>query len=281
MVHREALVAPIDAFSREGTLTVTPETITEVGPVESLSAVDTGPAPQQELPVVRDEENVPAAETDPVQEGARIVLLQTTGGFNLYEGQVEVPSDNRELSNVSSAPEVGGSEQEESAGDKDLPSVDSMEGQDSDLERGDVPIETGTPQKESVHESTRDSSSREGEAREDQSPGRDVTEGGDNGQGWEEPPDRETDGDDDGHAGDGNEGDNDGPGNGGDQGDGRQQETDDPDAEDENEENEPEDPDRQEGGAASGQPGLAGGKPAQGTPALPIRIVTRQAQAQM
>ena len=180
-VHCEDPMAPLDTPSGESIMQMTPEVTTETDPIENPSAVDAGSTPHQEYPPARSEGSIPAKGTEIVSEGTPVVLVQTTNGFDPYRGQEEEPSDAQETGNVPPTPEVGGSEHKESAGgknkDEGLPSVGGIEGQDSDQLGGDAHTETGTPQEESVHESTRDSSSGE-EAGGDQSPRREPTEGG-------------------------------------------------------------------------------------------------------
>ena len=105
-------------------------------------------------------------------------------------------------------------EQEESGGDRDVPSVGSLEGQGSDLEGGDTQTETGVPWEESVHGSSRGSSPEEEREGEDQGQESEPTEGGDSGQGCDEPLSRVDEGKNDGQGGGGNEGDENGQGNG-------------------------------------------------------------------
>ena len=150
-----------------------------------------------------------------------------------------------------------GSEQEESAGNEELPSVDSLEGQGS--EGGDTPAETGTPHDESVHESTRDSSPKEEEADESQDPGSELPEGDNAGQEREGPPDGEANRERDGQASDGSRGGKNSSNNGDDQGDGQRREGDNTEAEGKDEGARPEDPEQQEARAAQDQPGPVGG----------------------
>ena len=222
VVHREAPAAPVASSSGENTATP------EAGPVLHSTAMDTVPEPCQEPLAVRDEENVPKM-TGPVWEGAPVMLLQTATGLDPYRGQWEEPNPTQEACNVSSTPGVRGSEQEESAGNEKLPSVDSLEGQGS--EGGDTPAETGTPHDESVCESTRDSSPEEEEADESQDPGSEPPEGDNAEQECEGPPDREANRDGDGQASDGSRGGENGSNNGDDQGGGQCQEGDNTEAE--------------------------------------------------
>ena len=272
VVHQETSAAPVASLGRENT--VTPE----ADPVQCSTATDTVPEPCQEPLAMRDEESVPEM-MGPVWEGAPVMLLQTTAGLDPYGGQQEEPDPTQEARDVSSMPGVHGSEQEERAGNEELSSVDSLEGQGS--KGGDMPAETGTPHDESVHESTRDSSPKEEEADESHDPGSEPPESDNAEQEHEGPPDGETDRDGDGQASDGSRSDKDAPNNGDDQGGDQRREGDNTVAEGKDEGARPEDAEQQEAGAVQGQLGPVGGRPAHGAPTLPIRIMTRQEQARM
>ena len=243
VVHQEVPAAPVASLGRGKTITP------EAGPVQRSTATDAAPEPRQEPLVMRDEESVPEM-TGPVREEAPVMLLQTTAGLDPYRGQQEEPDSTQEARDVSPTPGVHGPEQEESAGNEELPSVDSLEGQGS--EGGDMPAKTGTPHDESVHESPRDSSPKEDEADESHDPGSEPPESDHVEQECEGPPDGEADRDGDGQASDGGRGGENASNNSDDQEGGQCRGGDNEEAEGEDEGARPEEPEQQEAGAAQG-----------------------------
>ena len=250
-----------------------------MGPDQHPTVTDTASEPHQELLAEGEEGNVPAEMTGPMQEDAPVTLLRTTAGLDPYGGQREEPDLTQEARGDPSTSGARGPEQEESAGNEELPSVDSLEGQGS--EGGDTPAATGTPHDESVRESTRDSSPEEEEADESQDPGSEPPESDNAEQEREEPPVGEANRDRDGQASDGSRGSENGSNNGDDQGGDQHREGDNAEAESEDEGARPEEPEQQEVRPAQDQRGPVGGRPAHGAPTMPIRIMTRQEQARM
>ena len=218
VVQQETSAAPV--ASSGGGNTTTPE----VGPDQCPTVTDTASEPHQELLAEGEEGNVPAEMTGPMQEDAPVTLLQTTAGLDPYGGQREEPDLTQEARGDPSTSGARGPEQEESAGNEELPSVDSLEGQGS--EGGDTPAATGTPHDESVRESTRDSSPKEEEADESQDPGSEPPESDNAEQECEEPPVGEANRDRDGQDSDGSRGGENGSNNGDDQGGDQRQEGD-------------------------------------------------------
>ena len=96
-----------------------------VAPVKESVAVHTGLPSQPEPPAMGKGENLPNEEARSAQDETATGLIQTVGGFNPYGGQVEEHAGNQEANNIPSAPESVGSEQRESSGNKDEPSMDS------------------------------------------------------------------------------------------------------------------------------------------------------------
>ena len=124
VVQQETSAAPV--ASSGGGNTTTPE----VGPDQRPTVTDPASEPRQEPLAVRDEESMPEM-TGPVREEAPVMLLQTTTGLDCYGEQREETDLTQEARDVPSTPGVHGPEQEESAGNEELPSVDSLEGQGS------------------------------------------------------------------------------------------------------------------------------------------------------
>ena len=273
VVHQETQEAPVAGSSGENMGTP------EAGPIQHPTEIDTAPEPHQEPLAVRDEENVPAEMTGPVQEEVPVMLLQTTAGLDPYAGQQEGPNENREASNVSPTPAEGGPGREESATVGGLPSVGSLERQGTEGE--DTPIEAGTPHEGSIRGSTRDSTPEEEEADESQDLESEPSGGDDPDQEREGSPDGEASRDSDGQTGDKSGGSENISNNGDDQGNDQRREGDNTEAGAEDEEARPENPEQQEARAAQDQPGPVGGRPVHRAPTLPIRIMTRQEQARM
>ena len=217
--------------------------------------------------------------TDPVQEDVPVTLLQTTVGLDPYGGQRKEPDLTQEAHDDPSTSGAHGPEQGEGAGNEELPSVDSLEGQG--LEGGDTPAATDTPHDESVHELTRDSSPKEEEANKSQDSGSKPHESDNAEQDREEPPVGEANRGRDGQASDGSRGGENGSNSGDDRGGDQCRESDNAEAESEDEGVRSEEPELQEARPAQDQRDPVGGRPAHGTPTLPIRIMTRQEQARM